>query len=188
MKHLRSGHLRGETSFAVYISSGPPFGGGLRNVHAYHDKRRGRLADRTTRGPHRLVLPRRLLPRCGARCGANIMNRHERRAAQAAAKNRPVDRTIAVHEAGHAMGRYLIAAKLGHGPNTAISYIDVHAAPVSSGRVSLDGVMDMRSQAVTHSAGLDQECRRASRPSLPHGHRPRRCNRSTPDRMACRGI
>jgi hypothetical protein len=77
------------------------------------------------------------------------MNRHERRAAKAMAKGQSIDRVVAVHEAGHAVGRFLTAARLGHGPDTAVSYIEVHAAPISEGRESLDGKASLRYQATT---------------------------------------
>ena len=84
------------------------------------------------------------------------MNRHERRAAAAMAKGQPIDRAVMVHEAGHAVGRFLTAARLGHGPDTAISHIVVHAAPVSQGRQSIDGRADLRSEATTFGPMLSK--------------------------------
>jgi hypothetical protein len=55
------------------------------------------------------------------------MNRHERRAAKARAPGRVVDRVVAVHEAGHAVGRILCADSLGWGAEKAVAYIDMSA-------------------------------------------------------------
>ena len=84
------------------------------------------------------------------------MKRHERRAAKAKAKGQSIDRAVAVHEAGHAVGRFLTGARLGHGPETAISYIDVHAVPVAEGSQSFDGRMDLRTQATTFGPMLSK--------------------------------
>jgi hypothetical protein len=61
------------------------------------------------------------------------MNRHERRAKKAVTQRQAVDRVIAVHEAGHAVARVLVADSLGWGPDEVLEHIDIHAAPLAMG-------------------------------------------------------
>jgi hypothetical protein len=77
------------------------------------------------------------------------MNRRDRRAAKAMARNQSVDRVIAVHEAGHCVARVLVAASLGWDPDEVIECIDIHPAPIITGVVSLDGTRRLLSQAVS---------------------------------------
>jgi hypothetical protein len=44
-------------------------------------------------------------------------------------RDQVIDRAVAIHEAGHAVGRVLVAGSLGWRPDEAIAYIDVHEAP-----------------------------------------------------------
>lgn len=75
------------------------------------------------------------------------MNRHERRAAKAAARGQPVDRAVAVHEAGHCVARVLVADWLGWDPSEVIMGIDIYPAPVAMGLVSHDATRTLHSQA-----------------------------------------
>jgi hypothetical protein len=71
-------------------------------------------------------------------------------------KSQAIDRAIAVHEAGHAVGRFLTAARLGHKPNTAIAYIDVHEDPSFAGSMSFSGSMGLQSQTATFGPMFSQ--------------------------------
>jgi hypothetical protein len=53
------------------------------------------------------------------------MNRRERRAVRARARGQAVDRMVAVHEAGHAVARLLVADSLGWSADEALKYIDI---------------------------------------------------------------
>jgi hypothetical protein len=53
------------------------------------------------------------------------MNRQERRAAKARSRSLKLDPVVAIHEAGHAVGRFVTAGMLGHSNDEAISYIDM---------------------------------------------------------------
>lgn len=59
------------------------------------------------------------------------MNRHQKRAARVKARGREVDRVTAVHEAGHAVARVLVANSLGWSAHEAIEHIDIDPAPVA---------------------------------------------------------
>jgi hypothetical protein len=87
------------------------------------------------------------------------MNRRERRAAKAMAKGRSLDRAVAVHESGHAVGRFLTAARLGFAPDDSVSHIEAHVAAPLLG-LSYDGKTGLRSQATTYgpmfSRGLEE--------------------------------
>jgi hypothetical protein len=83
------------------------------------------------------------------------MNRHERRAAKATSRSAKIDRVVAVHEAGHAVARYLAAADLGFNTNDAISYIEV--APDAAVTKSVDKRMNVRTQATTFGPMLSKE-------------------------------
>jgi hypothetical protein len=56
---------------------------------------------------------------------------------------------VAVHEAGHAVGRFLTAEQLGVPYEDAIMYIEVDAVPVSQRHKTFDKAVDVHSQAVT---------------------------------------
>lgn len=75
------------------------------------------------------------------------MNRHERRAAKAIARGQAVDQVVAVHEAGHAVARILVADSLGWGADEALEYIDIHPAPLAMG-VSAE-LRDLQAEAAT---------------------------------------
>lgn len=77
------------------------------------------------------------------------MNRHERRRAAKDARkgNRTVAKVVAVHEAGHALARYLTAEALGFEADEAIAYIEVAFVPLP--HASLDGKATLSSSAVT---------------------------------------
>ena len=61
----------------------------------------------------------------------------------------PVLGELAVHESGHALGRFITAEPLGFAPEQAITYIEVRAVPVSLGVESLDRKGRLHSQTVT---------------------------------------
>ena len=84
-------------------------------------------------------------------------NRHERLATRAMARKRPIKREVAVHEAGHAVGRFLTAERLGYTIDEAISCIEVNAVSVATGEVSFDGRMRMSQQATTFGPKFSRE-------------------------------
>jgi hypothetical protein len=83
------------------------------------------------------------------------MNRHDKRATKATARSAKIDRVVAVHEAGHAVARFLTAADLGFSTNNAISYIEV--APDGAVTKSVDKRMNFRIQATTFGPMLSKE-------------------------------
>ncbi len=88
------------------------------------------------------------------------MNRHERRAAKAKARNalvEPVDPVVAFHEAGHAVARYLTAEMMGVPPERSVSSIVVHVPETVSKGKSVDGKMDMAAQATTFGPMFSDE-------------------------------
>lgn len=74
-----------------------------------------------------------------------MLNRHERRAARAQARQDM--KIVKVHEAGHAVARYLTAATLGHNVEEAIDSIETHFDEMPT--VSSDGKMLISKQATT---------------------------------------
>jgi hypothetical protein len=70
------------------------------------------------------------------------------------------DRRVAVHEAGHAVARVLLAKEMGIDPYKAVSYIEVHEHPVAMGD-SIDGNAAMSSQAVTFGPMFSDEIQKA---------------------------
>lgn len=74
------------------------------------------------------------------------MNRRERRAAR---RQQDVDVLVAVHEAGHVVGRVLKSAVLGWSPEEAVSHVDV-GLEVAPAAVSLDRSRLMTTQATTY--------------------------------------
>ena len=87
------------------------------------------------------------------------MNRRERRAAKVTARSENIDRVIAVHEAGHAVARFLTAGDLGFSADDAISYIEI--APDSAVTKSIDKRMYFRMQATTFGPMLSREIQEA---------------------------
>jgi hypothetical protein len=83
------------------------------------------------------------------------MNRHERRAAKARSKHAKLDAHVAVHEAGHAVGRFLTAADLGYSTEESISYIDMGLGRLSE--QSADGRMRLVSEATTYGPMLSRQ-------------------------------
>jgi hypothetical protein len=77
------------------------------------------------------------------------MNRHQRRAAQAAARSKSVDRVIRIHEAGHCVGRYVTAPLLGWAPDEVIFGVDVYATPSQAYVPSLDASRVLGVEATT---------------------------------------
>lgn len=70
-------------------------------------------------------------------------------------RDQVIDRAVAIHEAGHAVGRVLVSDSLGWRPDEAIAYIDVHEAPSTIG-TSLDGRHQLLSQATTFGQFLSR--------------------------------
>jgi hypothetical protein len=76
------------------------------------------------------------------------MNRRERRRAAAMMRRAPIPHETLVHEAGHAVGRILVAPADGWRAEEAIEWIEMHRTPRSVG-MSLDGRADLGTQAST---------------------------------------
>jgi hypothetical protein len=82
------------------------------------------------------------------------MNRHERRAARAIARATKLEPVTAIHEAGHAVGRYLTADEIGYPADEAISYIEIG----TGGRCeSIDGKTILLTEATTYGPMLSRE-------------------------------
>ena len=75
------------------------------------------------------------------------MNRRERRVAASKSKRKPIDRIIAVHEAGHAVAKYLTADDMGLSQDNCITYIDLGDGSVE---LSQDKTMILTTQATTY--------------------------------------
>jgi hypothetical protein len=84
------------------------------------------------------------------------MNRHQRRSAKAQGNARNLDRTIAIHEAGHAVARVLVAEDFGLPAEKMISYIDVGTAE-NLGDSFFDKSVTLISQATTYGPTLSTE-------------------------------
>jgi hypothetical protein len=82
------------------------------------------------------------------------MNRNARRAAQAQARTRTVDRVTAVHEAGHAVARLLTAEDMGLPFDRAVHSIEIGTGP--SWRSS-DGRIVLNSQAICYGPAVSRE-------------------------------
>lgn len=81
------------------------------------------------------------------------------------AKPIKLTRVVAVHEAGHAVGRFLTAADLGYTTDEAIAFIEIGpGGPVGQ---SLDGETLLLSQAVTFGPMLSKEIQEAVSASIP---------------------
>jgi hypothetical protein len=97
------------------------------------------------------------------------MNRQERRAAKAMARATKVDRAVAVHEAGHAVARVLVAESLGWSTGEIISHVDIHPVPLAAGTPSFDGTHDLRSQATTYGQAFSRPMMDFLRGKIPTG-------------------
>jgi hypothetical protein len=84
------------------------------------------------------------------------MNRGQRRAAKAKEKVVKLNRVVAVHEAGHAVARILVADDFGLPPEKMISYIDVGLAQ-AVGNSFFNKSMRMVAQATTFGPILSAE-------------------------------
>ena len=62
---------------------------------------------------------------------------------------------LRIHEAGHAVARYLTAQDFGYTTNHSISYIEV--APATPVGRSVDGIMNLTLQATTYGPMLSKE-------------------------------
>jgi hypothetical protein len=76
------------------------------------------------------------------------MNRAERRRAAAMMRRTPIPRETLVHEAGHAVGRVLVAAADEWRAEEAIERIEIYRRPRAVG-MSVDGRADLGTQACT---------------------------------------
>lgn len=85
-----------------------------------------------------------------------MMNRQERRVAKVG----KVGRIIAVHEAGHAVGRLLTAKDMGYSLHQAVHSIEVGGGPDWLGS---DGLMELRSQAICYGPAMSLELHAALR-------------------------
>jgi hypothetical protein len=88
------------------------------------------------------------------------MKRHQSRAPEAEAKSAKIERVVAIHEAGHAVARYLTADDFGHTTDHAISYIDL--APATPPLQSVDGTMSLTFQATTYGPMLSTEIQKVA--------------------------
>jgi hypothetical protein len=88
------------------------------------------------------------------------MKRHQSRAPKAEAKSAKIERVVAIHEAGHAVARYLTADDFGHTTDHAISYIDL--APATPALQSVDGTMSLTFQATTYGPMLSKEIQKVA--------------------------
>lgn len=91
------------------------------------------------------------------------MNRNARRAAQAQARTRTVDRVTAVHEAGHAVGRLLTAKDMGLSFDEAVHSIEI----VEPSWRSVDARVGLHSQAVCYGPAVSQELQIAYQHNYP---------------------
>lgn len=90
------------------------------------------------------------------------MNRQQRRAAQrraakAKGSTKAADSVVAVHEAGHAVGRFLTAERLGYAIEESIDRIEVNAVPIVVGAVSFDKRATLTEQATTFGPKFSRE-------------------------------
>jgi hypothetical protein len=86
------------------------------------------------------------------------MNRHARRATKAMARHtlKPTDHQIvAVHEAGHVVAKVMAAPDFGYEADEAVAHIVIGSQ--GPGRLSPDGKMILRSQAVTYGPIFSKE-------------------------------
>jgi hypothetical protein len=83
------------------------------------------------------------------------MNRHERQKLKKDKSTKMIDRVVAIHEAGHAVARYITAQDLGCTTDKSISYIDL--APYVPAGGSIDGTRKFFTQATTYGPMLSEE-------------------------------
>lgn len=76
------------------------------------------------------------------------MNRSERRKIAAIMRRTPIPQETLIHEAGHAVGRILVAPADGWRADEAISQIEIRRTPRSVG-ISIDGRADLGTQTTT---------------------------------------
>ncbi|MGH7249137.1 MAG: hypothetical protein ACREH9_13635, partial [Pseudomonadota bacterium] len=74
------------------------------------------------------------------------MDRQQRRAERALARNPPIVRALAIHEAGHCVARVITAGVVGWAAGEVIESITAYSAPVAAGLVGLDRQHGLRSQ------------------------------------------
>jgi hypothetical protein len=86
------------------------------------------------------------------RAGLRSMDRDEKCKAKAHARKATLDPVIAVHEAGHAIARFLAIGGLGgYSEDAAIAYIEVHTDLARApGRDSFEKKATLHSQAITY--------------------------------------
>jgi hypothetical protein len=84
------------------------------------------------------------------------MNRQQRRAAKAKGTVGKLDRVVAVHEAGHAVARVLVAADFGRSAEEMVAYIDVGTAQ-KIGKSHFDKSVTLVAQATTYGPTLSVE-------------------------------
>jgi hypothetical protein len=84
------------------------------------------------------------------------MNRQQRRAAKAKGSVGKLERVVAVHEAGHAVARVLVAADFGLPPEAMVAYIDVGTAQ-KIGNSHFDKSVTLVAQATTYGPTLSAE-------------------------------
>jgi hypothetical protein len=79
--------------------------------------------------------------------------------------NPAIDRVVAIHEAGHAAARVIVAETLGWRPEEALVFIDIRAAPIAMGSSS-DGVHELASQATTYGQFLSRPMTEFMQPKM----------------------
>lgn len=84
------------------------------------------------------------------------MNRHQRRAAKAQNPAAKLERVVAIHEAGHAVARVLVAEDFGLPTDKMISYIEVGTRQ-NQGTSFFDKSVVLTSQAVTFGPMLSSD-------------------------------
>ncbi len=86
------------------------------------------------------------------------VNRRERRAARAKARHHDIDPITALHEAGHAVGRYLVAPDMGFTEDEIITEIVVHIEGERPDMgTSIDGRVKFQSLAVCNGPTFSAE-------------------------------
>ena len=77
------------------------------------------------------------------------MTQRHRQAGNALLSSEPIIRTVAVHEAGHCVGRVLTAKSLGWPADEVIEYIEVGSAPIATGLFNNNVQQGLRSQVAS---------------------------------------
>jgi hypothetical protein len=109
---------------------------------------------RTTYEPIGPVRRPRLVAQRPGRVRRSLVNRHLRRAAKA--KGRKLDRATAVHEAGHAVARILVADDFSRPPEEMVRFIDM-GQPPPVGDTFLNKTPMLNPQATTYGATFSVE-------------------------------